>query len=182
AHLPGELAEDEIRLRGGRLEMLERLAVQEDVRPAAARVLVGRRLDDLDVVPVAVVLGEVAEPLVRIEEEVLVPAVRRPVDHDAANLVADRLPLLALERAARAERDLRLELLPRLEFLEDVEIRVARVEDAAAAPADDGERLIERAELDRGAALRAGQRRDSGRAHQPSMRRRFFGASCSSST
>ena len=91
-----------VRRRDGGLEADELLVLIERRRLAAGRRLPRDAVDDLDVVPMALVLAQIAEPLLAIEEQVLIPAVGLVVDLDRAALEADDLRVVAVERAARA--------------------------------------------------------------------------------
>ena len=64
------------------------------------------------------VFGQVAETLIRVEQQVLGPTVIDPVGGDGAHLEADRLVGIAADLAARAQRNERLYALGRLELLE----------------------------------------------------------------
>ena len=121
------------------------------------------RLDfaDGDVVPVALILAEIAETFVRIEEEIFVPVVAFAVGENAAALEADHFVVGAAQFSARAERDHRFEFAGGgFELLKDGEIRIFRVEDRVTAVANDGDSLLKRAERDGCATLRTIQRFD----------------------
>ncbi len=155
AHAPRKLPDDVVgRCRRG-LEQLERLALVVRGRVPAARGRRRHRSQRGDVVPVALVLAEIAEPLFPVEEQVFVPAIRLVVDDDVAVLVADDLVLVTVEGAARAQRNLRHVTFSRLRFLEDEHVRVVRILDRGAARA--GDRLGERdgLQLDGRAAVAA---------------------------
>ena len=145
AHLPRELPVDDP--RGGRrpLEPLELAAV--DLRSRGA-VTARQHLQRPDDVPVALVFAEVAKAVVRIEEQVLVPAVVDAFGRDRAVLEPDGVPRDAVEGGAFAQRDLWHVLLPRLRLLDDLQRRIARVHDRAARRTRDRGRVLASAQRD----------------------------------
>ena len=96
--------------------------------------------------------------MIGVEQQVLVPGVRSALDHDGAHLEADHLVLRAVQLAARAERNERLDARLLLELLQDLQtegVVASRMEQALQA--DGGERVREAAQLDVAAAVRAVQ-------------------------
>src|SRR6266403_2123073 len=99
ANLPGKFAEDKICVGVGRLEMLVGFA--QVINGAS---LVRRKLlANTDVVPMSVIFAEVANALVRIEQDVFVPAVGDSVDLGAAPLKPDDFVVRAAQLAARTQ-------------------------------------------------------------------------------
>ncbi len=62
---------------------------------------------ECDVVPVAVVFGQIAKALVRIEEHILMPAVRDALDMNGAPLESDDFVGRAANLATSSQRDQR---------------------------------------------------------------------------
>ncbi len=155
AHAPRKLAEHEVGAGDGMLEGLEdvRSVRHRRTRPAAffRRSLAHRG----HVVPVAVVVRQVAETLVGIEQDVLVPRIPHALHLDRALLEADDVVGLAVPRAAGAERDQRRDRLSRRGLLQDGDVAVARIDDRAAARAGHGACVRERTQFDGGAAVAA---------------------------
>ena len=116
----------------------------------------GQTADGLDIVPVAVVLGQITETLVGVEEQVLVPAVLDAVDVDAADLKADGFEERAMPLAARAERNPGTDTELLVELLEDLQFGCRGIDDGAALDTDGGARMFETAQLDDPAAVGAG--------------------------
>src|SRR5262249_4046729 len=114
----------------------------------------GQRAQRRDDVPVAVELRDVAKRLVRIEEQVLAPAIVGPVDGDLPHLEADDFVVDAEDLAARAERNLRLDADRLRALLQDADALVLRVENRSAALADDVDGVAEGTDRRRGAAGR----------------------------
>jgi len=99
ANLPWKFPEDKIRVGVGRLEMLVGLA---QVTSSAS--LVRRKLlTNTDVVPMSVIFAEVANALVRIEQNVFMPAVGDSVDLGAAPLEPDDFVVRIAQLAARTQ-------------------------------------------------------------------------------
>ena len=67
----------------------------------------GQRLDGRDEIPVALIVGEIAESFIRIEEQVFFPFVCDAFVFDAARLEADDLPCASGPFAALPEGNLR---------------------------------------------------------------------------
>jgi hypothetical protein len=85
AHLPGKFAKDVICGGVGGLKVLVDLA-----KVVGRCELHYRKLfTNTEVIPMAVVFGEIANGLVRIEEDILVPVIADTLDVDAAALEAD---------------------------------------------------------------------------------------------
>ena len=155
ANLPREFAEDVARGRFGGLEVAVFFA---EIICAVYEAMLdgGFGFADGDVVPVALVFAEVAKTFVGIEEQIFVPVVAFAFDENAAALEADHFVVGAAQFAAGAERDHWLEFAGGgFELLEDGEIGIFRVENRVATVADDGDRLLKRAQSNCGAALRA---------------------------
>ena len=90
-------------------------------------------LADADVVPVAIVFGEIANGFVRIEEDVFVPVIADALDLDAAPLEADDFVIRAAKFAARAKGNERRNFAgDDLKFLQDLKIRIFGVENGMA--------------------------------------------------
>src|SRR6266568_4517429 len=154
----------------------------------------GKLFANTYVVPVAVVLAQVAKAFVGIEENVLVPGIRDSFDRGVAALKANDLVVRASKLATRAKRNEGTNVARlHFELLKDGQVRILRVEDTAAAPADNRFRLSKSSERNSRAALGAIERahlRFRRRSqewwtcahHQPSKLRRFFSLSCSNST
>src|SRR5262249_31796057 len=155
--LPGKLAKHEVSSGVGGLKVAVNLTeVICDQRNTDPCVDDGLLFANGDVVPVALVFGEVAESLVRIEEDVFVPKVADTVNHGASALKADNFVIGAAKFAAGTERDQRaISGDGFAEGLQDFELRSLGVEDAVATFADDRCGLAECAKGDGGAALRA---------------------------
>jgi hypothetical protein len=85
---------------------------------------------------VAVVEAEVAEAFVGVENQVFVPGVIDAFDVDCADLEADDFVGIAVELAARAERDERADALLGPELLDDAEFGRPGVDDRQALDAD----------------------------------------------
>src|SRR6478672_7454724 len=135
--------------------MLEGRPVVFGLRSPGDHRLLRRALEHDDVVPVPVVLREVAEAVLGVPEQILAPGVRDARDHDAAQLESNDLPALVLKRSCGAERDRRRRALETiLRLLQDGEIRIARVEYGGARRAHDRLRELAAPELDGRAALR----------------------------
>src|ERR1700687_990498 len=193
ADLPGEFAEDEIRAGVDGLEML--ISFPEIICPHySANFRGGQRLANTDVVPMSVIFAEVANALVRIEQNVFVPVVGDSVDLGAAPLEADDFVVCAAQLAARTQGN-EGPYVTRLyfELLEDGKVGVFSIQDRTAAPANDRFGLAERAQRDGRPALRTIQRfrlrlwrsgkwRSASAHHQPSKLRRFFNLRSSNST
>src|SRR6185503_14084836 len=105
--LPRKLAEHVVGPGHRRLEPVERAPVEPGRRLAARPRLPRHASRVTNVVPVALVLAQVPEPLLAVEEQVLVPAVSLAIDDDAAALEADDVEDVTMKLAARAQRDLR---------------------------------------------------------------------------
>ena len=190
ANLPGKFAEDKIRVGIGSLEVFVDLAKVVRRTPIGHRKL----LANTDVVPMSVIFAEVANALVRIEQNIFMPAVGDSVDLGAAPLEPDDFVVRIAQLAARTQGNERPYVARlNLELLEDGEVGIFGVEDGMAASAHDRFGLPERTQRDGRAALRAIQRlrlrlwrpgqRWSARAHhQPSKLRRFFNLRSSNST
>src|SRR5437879_4177345 len=142
----------------------------------------------------AVVFAQVANALIRIEENVFVPAVGDSVDLGAPPLEADDFVVGVAQLAARAKGNER-PYVARLNFelLEDGQAGIFGVEDAMAARAHHSFGLAERAQHNGRAALRTIQRlrlrlgrprkrRSACAHHQPSKLRKFFNLRSSNST
>src|SRR6267378_6162875 len=193
ANLPGKFAEDKIRAGVNGLEML--ISFPEIIcRHYSANLRGGQRLANTDVVPMSVIFAEVANALVRIEQNVFVPVVGNSADLGAAPLKPDDFVVRAAQLAARTQGN-EGPYVTRLyfELLEDGKVGVFSVQDRTAAPAHDRFGLAERAQRDGRAALRAVQRlclrlrrpgkwRSARAHHQPSKLRRFFNLRSSNST
>src|SRR5580704_4779721 len=190
ADLPGKFAEDEIRVGVGSLEMLVHFA--EVISRSESRL---RQLfANADVVPMAVVFGEVARGFVRIEENIFVPVIANAVDGDAAALETDDFVIGAAKFAARAEGDERANFPGNdLKPLQDLKIRVLGIQNGMATFANHGFGVAQRAKRDGCSALRTIQGfrlrfwriREWRRActhHQPSKLRRFLSLRSSNST
>src|ERR1700745_1594902 len=106
----------------------------------------------------AVVFGEVAEALVRIEPHVLVPTVGDALEVDGAPLESNDSVVSSSNLASRAERNQRVILVRRrLELLQDLKVGIFRVEDRVAAVADNGDGIVERTHRQRRSAARTVQ-------------------------
>src|SRR5215831_3278074 len=116
-------------------------------------IAVGQRPQRRYEVPVAGVLGEVAELVVWVEQQVLAPAVGNVIDRDLPHLKADDFVLHVPDRPAAAERNQRLDPNRFAIFLQDRDARVLGVEDRLAALAYDVDRVAERANGRGGAAV-----------------------------
>src|SRR5215472_18643276 len=82
-----------------------------------------------DIVPVAVVLAEIAESLVRIEQNILVPAIGNALDMNGPALKSDHFVHRAPNFAARTQWNQRRIFAGRfLELLQDFELRILRIE------------------------------------------------------
>ena len=127
------------------------------------------------------VLGDVVEGLVRIEQQILAPLVRRAVDHDLADLESNHLEHHVLQRAAGAERDQRLVADSIFELLQDRDAGVSGVEQRVAALADDVDGVAEEADGRRRPARGAADRSHGDRYH-PSNFLTFRRRSASKST
>src|SRR5580692_4575161 len=191
ADLPGKFTENEIGVGVGSLEMLVGLA--EIIRRGKARL---RKLfANADVVPVAVVFGQVANGFIGIEEHIFVPTVSDALDSDAAPLESDDFIIHAAKLATRSERNER----PRFsgscfKLLQDLKIWIFGVQNGMATLANDGFGVTQCAKNDRRAALRTVQsldlrlrrrirkRRSACAHHQPSNLRRFLSLRSSNST
>jgi len=190
ANLPRKFPEDKIRVGIARLEVLVGLAQVI----SSAHLVCRELLANSDVVPMSVIFAEVANALVRIEQQVFIPGVTDALDFAMAPLKADDLVVRAAQLAARTQGN-EGPYVTRLyfELLEDGEVGVFGVEDGMAAPAHDRFGLAERTQRDGRAALRAIQRlrlrlrrpgkwRSASAHHQPSKLRRFFNLRSSNST
>src|ERR1700676_3078345 len=129
----------------------------------------------------ALILGDIAEAFKRIEEQIFVPG-EDFVSSYFAHLEADDLVLGVAELATRAKRDLRLNSLRSLKGLQDLELRSRRIDHAQALRADDAQRMSKSTNLDRAAAVGAGERSGFDGHCQPSKSRRFFKCRSSNST
>src|SRR5207245_11617857 len=98
--------------------------------------LVGKRLRnraaDSYIVPMAVILREIAISGVRVEEQILVPVVILGIDRDGAALEADHLVRCALPFSSRAQENERLNFFPAARLIENLQLGVSGVEHAAA--------------------------------------------------
>src|SRR5881628_613650 len=189
ANLPREFAEDEIRVGIGGLEML--ISFPEIICSTTIRG--GQRLANADVVPMSVVFTEVANTLVRIEQNVFVPVISDSVDLGAAPLEPDDFVVRVAQLATRAERNERLDIASDgFELLKDREIGIFGVQDRMATRANDCFGLAERTQHYGRAALwtiqpfglrlrRSGEWWSARAHHQPSKLRRFFNSRSSNS-
>ena len=122
---------------------------------AAALELDGRLSDGLDLhrqcaehahdVPVTLVLGEITESIVGIEQQIFIPTEKASGGVYIAHLKADHLKRLAIQLAARAERDLGLDALLTLKLLEDLELGCGGIQNTEAVRANDVQRVGETA-------------------------------------
>jgi len=155
ANLPGKFPEDKICVGVGSLEVFV------DLAKVVRRTSIGHRklLTNTDVVPMSVIFAEVANTLVRIEQNVFVPVVGDSVDLGAAPFEPDDFVVRIAQLAARTQGN-EGSYVTRLNFelLEDGEVGIFGVEDGMAASANDSFGLPERTQRDGRAALRAIQR------------------------
>src|ERR1700686_3786939 len=154
AHLPGEFAKDVICSGVGGLKMLK------DLSEVIGRCELGDRklFANADVIPVAVIFGEIANGFVRIEEDILVPVIADALDLDGAALKADDFVIHAAKFAARAQRNQRPVTSGNgLKFLKNLKIRVLGVEDGMATLANYGFGVPQGTKNDCRAALRTVQ-------------------------
>ena len=89
----------------------------------------------------AVVESQIAETFVAVEQQVLVPAIRRVVRVGRAHLKSDDVVLGTLQFAARAERNDRFDGFLRFKFLEHLQVRIFRIQNGAALSAHHAERM-----------------------------------------
>src|SRR5712692_6863797 len=189
-NLPRKFTEDEVRVGLSGLEVF--ISFSEIICSTTIRG--GQRLANADVVPMSVVFAKVANALVRIEQNVLVPIVSDPVNVGATPLEPDEFVVRAAQLAARAERNERFDIVrDGFELLKNREIGIFGVEDRMATRADYRHGLPEGMQSDGGAALgtiqslrlrlgRPGEWRSARAHHQPSKLRRFFNLRSSNST
>jgi hypothetical protein len=152
-HLPGELAQHLVDGRLAGREVLVALPLVGGRRPRRR----GQPRQRRDQRQVAVLVDEVAEPLVRVVEEVLLPGEALAVGPDRALAPADHLPLGAVERPLRPERPARPRPVGPLDGLDGPPRLVARVDDGAAVLARERARGVEPAHGPRRAAVRAAE-------------------------
>src|SRR5260370_1190600 len=139
ANLPRKFTEDEIGIGIASLKMFVGFsevigggtgAIEEGAVHA------GQRLANTDVVPISVLFAEVANGLVRIEENVLVPIVSDSVNGGAAPLKPDDFVIRAAKLAARAKGNERLDFTGGgFELLKNCQVGIFGVQDGMAAPA-----------------------------------------------
>src|SRR5580693_8249500 len=86
---PGEFAKHKVsgRLRAG--EVLIQVAFKKDSGTRSYGAAFGQRFNRRDVVPMAVVVGEIAESFIRIEEQIFRPFISDAVFFHAARLKSD---------------------------------------------------------------------------------------------
>src|SRR4029077_6902281 len=190
AHLPWKFAEDEIGVGVGSLKVLV------DFAKVVSTTSIGHRqlFADAYVVPMAVVLAQIANALVRIEENVFVPIVGNSFDLTVAELKSDDFVIRAAEFAARTQGNQRFgNVSGCFELLKDGQIRILGIEDATATLAHDRFGLTKRAQNDCGTAFRtiqclhlwlwrSGKWWSACAHHQPSKLRRFLSLRSSNST
>src|SRR4249920_3605573 len=129
ADLPGKFAEDEIGVGVGSLKMLVILPEVVGGGEGSLR----QFLANADVVPMAVVFGEVASGLVRIEKHILVPVIADAFDHNAAPLKADDFVIRAAKLATRTKRNERAVHSDNgFKFLENLKIGILGIENGMA--------------------------------------------------
>jgi hypothetical protein len=136
-HDPREFAEHVRGARRRRLKVLVGAAVQLTHRVLPDTVPGGLFVDDGDVRPVSFVLAEIAESLLRVEQDVLVPRVGNTLHGDGALLEADDLVARTVPVAARAEWNLRRDALAVLDLLQDPDVGIRRIGDRSTTIADD---------------------------------------------
>jgi len=104
---------------------------------------------------VAVIFGEIANGLVRIEEDILVPVIADALDLDAAALEADDFVIHPAKFAARAQGNERpVSCGNGLKFLQDLKVGILGVEDGMATLANHRFGVPQRAQHDGRSALR----------------------------
>src|ERR1035438_7720389 len=85
-------------------------------------------------VPVTLVLGEITKAVVGVEQQIFVPTEKASGGVYIAHLKTDHLKRLAIQLAARAQRNLRLDALLTLKLLENFELGSGGIQNTEAVP------------------------------------------------
>ena len=96
-------------------------------------------------IPVAVVLGEIAEAFVGVEEQVFVPLVSVFTRVDPADLVPDHFVLCTVDFPARTQRNGWLDLRLALKLLQNLDFRRRSIQNAQALRTNHTQRMCEAA-------------------------------------